>query len=70
MVTSNPQAVHMQDADGYTALHRAAYNNHPQVAQRLLQMGSDPRAKTGNGWTPLHCAACWANPAVAQVGVL
>jgi ankyrin repeat protein len=67
MIEKNPSAVCVHDRDGYTPLHRAAYNDHPAVVARLLQMQADPSARTEDGWTPLHCAACWANPQVAQV---
>ena len=50
---------HYQDADGYTALHRAAYNGKVAAMIRLLALGASPRAKTHDGWEPLHCAARW-----------
>lgn len=49
------------DEDGYTALHRAAYNNHLEAVSFLLEMGADPEARTRQGWTPLHSAANWGN---------
>ena len=33
------------DRDGYTALHRAAYNNHLPVVDYLLTHGADPEAR-------------------------
>lgn len=47
------------DADGYTALHRAAYNGHIQVVRTLLTRGADVMARTVDGWQPLHCACRW-----------
>lgn len=55
------------DADIYTALHRAAYNNHSSVCRWLLSVGANPEFKTETGWTPLHCAACWANPEIVKI---
>ena len=49
-------------------MHRAAYNNHISVCRWLLSVGADPELMTENGWTVLHCAACWANFDI--VGVL
>ncbi|KAK0403185.1 hypothetical protein QR680_016765 [Steinernema hermaphroditum] len=58
----------MHDDDGYTALHRSAYNDHREVVKMLLEAGEDPMAVTNDGWTPLHTAAYWANPQI--VGLL
>ena len=43
---------------GRTALHRAAYKNHPAIAQILIDAGADIEAKDKKyGWAPLHEAA-------------
>lgn len=34
----------------------------------MLDIGADPEAQTEDGWTVLHCAACWANYEI--VGIL
>jgi ankyrin repeat protein len=41
---------------GWTALHRAAYGGHRQIAQVLLDAGADLNAKDKQGFTPLHWA--------------
>uniref|UniRef100_A0A0N4UKA2 ANK_REP_REGION domain-containing protein n=1 Tax=Dracunculus medinensis TaxID=318479 RepID=A0A0N4UKA2_DRAME len=52
-----------KNADNYTALHRAAYNNHVDCLSYLLSIGADHEARTVDGWTPLHCASRWASAA-------
>eukprot|EP00123_Amoebidium_parasiticum_P007677 comp18278_c0_seq1/m.19296 comp18278_c0_seq1/g.19296 ORF comp18278_c0_seq1/g.19296 comp18278_c0_seq1/m.19296 type:complete len:168 (-) comp18278_c0_seq1:122-625(-) len=68
-----PQAVEWRDHDGYTALHRAAYNNHLEAAQYLVAHGANPTAQTHDGWQPLHSACRWGSLEVAryllQIGV-
>lgn len=49
------------DEDGYTPLHRAAYNNNVEIAKLLIQYGSNVNSRTLMRWTPLHSAAKWAN---------
>jgi hypothetical protein len=44
------------DKDGDTALHLAAWKNHPTIAQLLLQAGADPTVRNRNGRTPLDVA--------------
>ncbi|KAK5985554.1 Palmitoyltransferase [Trichostrongylus colubriformis] len=61
MLQDNPQLLSSADNDGYTALHRAAYNNHVDVVTFLLEGGADAEARTNQGWTPLHSAANWGN---------
>jgi len=50
---------HTSDGDGYTPLHRAAYNDHAATARLLLAAGAQVAARTADGWTPLHSAARW-----------
>lgn len=59
LISLEPELVHAADADGYTALHRACYGNHPEAAQALLTAGASVHARTADGWEPLHCACKW-----------
>ncbi|XP_013410662.1 ankyrin repeat domain-containing protein 49 [Lingula anatina] len=47
------------DKDGYTPLHRAAYNGEMDVVKILLSQGADVNAQTKDGWQPIHSAARW-----------
>lgn len=51
-----------RDQDLYTPLHRAAYENHLEVAELLLQYNADVNAQTDFKWTPLHSACKWNHP--------
>ncbi|GAB0089396.1 ankyrin repeat domain-containing protein 49 [Sergentomyia squamirostris] len=55
------------DRDGYTPLHRAAYNNHYELAQLLLRYKADVDARTEFKWTPLHSACKWNNAKLAAL---
>ena len=49
-----------RDSDGYTALHRASYSNHPKMVQYLLKAGADITAGTDEEqWQPIHSACRW-----------
>lgn len=65
VLQSKPELIHVQDADGYTPLHRAAYGNHLSTVTYLLSFGADVHKKTELGWTPLHSACKWNNYAIA-----
>eukprot|EP00088_Acartia_fossae_P031891 TRINITY_DN3268_c0_g1_i1.p1 TRINITY_DN3268_c0_g1~~TRINITY_DN3268_c0_g1_i1.p1 ORF type:complete len:276 (-),score=100.00 TRINITY_DN3268_c0_g1_i1:540-1367(-) len=67
MVGAAPGLVGARDEDLYTPLHRAAYNNHIQVARFLLGAGADPLAMTDTGWTPMHSAAKWNNAEMVEL---
>lgn len=56
-----------KDEDGYTALHRASYNGHLNVAEYLISAGGNIHARTEEGWQPLHCACRWNKVEVASV---
>jgi len=56
-----------RDEDGYTALHRAAYNGHVEMIEKLLHIGANVRAMTNNKWQPLHCACKWNKAEVASL---
>lgn len=60
ILSEDPSLVQAVDSDGYTALHRACYANHPDAAQALLAAGASVRARTVDGWEPLHCACKWS----------
>ena len=50
----------VQDKDGSTALHCAAWKGHQEVVSLLLEAGADVHAQNQNdhwGTTPLHAAA-------------
>lgn len=52
-----PVPINAVDAQGNTALHWAAYRNHPQLVEYLLSMGANPNVEnTQDGQTPLHWA--------------
>lgn len=59
--------VHASDADGYTPLHRASYNNNVPLVKLLLAHDADPNATTAFGWTPVHSACQWTHAEVVAV---
>ncbi|XP_041777372.1 ankyrin repeat domain-containing protein 49 [Anopheles merus] len=67
IVCRKPCVVEAIDRDGYTALHKACYNNNREMAMVLLRYGSDPNARTDMGWTPLHSACKWNNAGCAAL---
>jgi uncharacterized glyoxalase superfamily protein PhnB len=48
-----------------TPLHLAVLKNRPQMVKLLLELGADPSAKDGRGYTPLGLATAKTNPAIA-----
>jgi hypothetical protein len=44
----------IQDQDGQTLLHLAAWHNQTSIAQRLVALGADINAKDHVGYTPIH----------------
>eukprot|EP00045_Choanoeca_perplexa_P002446 m.24540 g.24540 ORF g.24540 m.24540 type:complete len:176 (+) comp11524_c0_seq1:18-545(+) len=56
-----------KDLDGYTGLHKAAYNGHTITVAFLLDSGCDILAPTKDGWRPLHCAARWNKAETAEL---
>ena len=48
--------VNLQDADGNTPLHEAAYSGCKETAKLLLKAGSHPKAQNLKGETPLFKA--------------
>lgn len=61
ILSENPELVNVYDRDGYTALHKACYNNNYELAQLLLRYNANVEARTEMQWTPLHSAAKWNN---------
>jgi len=53
----DPDLLQTTDESAYTPLHRAAYNNHPEIVRLLLDRGAEVNAVSGSGSTPLHGAA-------------
>ncbi|MEZ5139080.1 MAG: ankyrin repeat domain-containing protein [Acidimicrobiales bacterium] len=53
-----PDAATAEAADGFTALHLAAWFGRPRCAELLLARGADPERVAGNGTElrPLHSA--------------
>jgi ankyrin repeat protein len=60
LLKTDPNLLKFRDEDGYTALHRASYSNHPQIALLLLKSGADISARTDEEqWQPIHSACRW-----------
>ena len=60
LLKSESKLIHFLDEDGYTALHRSSYSNHPNMALILLKAGADMTAGTeGEKWQPIHSACRW-----------
>ena len=63
IVASNPDAVSEADEYGFTALHGLAEEEHPAIAEFLIERGANVSAANDEGITPLHLAA-WPEMAV------
>ncbi len=59
ILNRDSEAARQRSADGFTALHFAAFFNRPAIAGRLIQHGADIEAIARNPMkvTPLHSAA-------------
>ena len=69
LLEADPGNVATRSADGFTALHYAAFFGHPEVAEALVERGADPDA-VAEGPTrvrPLHSAAASRSGAVARI---
>lgn len=62
-----PEYINAVDADGYSPLHKACYNDNVEMVKFLLKLGADPNLKTEYGWTPLHSACKWNNGKSAAI---
>lgn len=60
LINEDNELTNCSDADGYTPLHRAAYNGHVDCCKLLIASGAAVDARTGDGWTPLHSAGKYA----------
>lgn len=67
ILNKDSSLVHAIDRDGYTPLHKAAYNNNYELAQLLLKYKADPNKKTEYQWTSLHSACKWNNSRLAAL---
>lgn len=61
LLSKYPHLINISDADGYSALHKACYNNNYDMALLLLKYKCDVNARTEMQWTPLHSACKWNN---------
>jgi len=52
---------------GHTALHRAAFCGHEQVAIQLIKFGANVNSANSSGYTPLHIACQLGHSSVAEV---
>lgn len=59
ILRADPASAARRSADGFTALHFAAFFNRPEIAELLVQSGADVSAASDNAMkvAPLHSAA-------------
>ena len=71
LLDSDPRLVEARSADGWTALHLAAFFDHADAVQCLLERGADPRAISRNAQAnhPLH-AACAGGGSEAALALI
>lgn len=69
LVEQDPDLVRAWSPDGFTALHFACFFGHPDIAQLLLERGSDVDAASRNelGVTPLQSAASGGHVRAAEL---
>lgn len=67
LLQNSSELINAIDSDGYTPLHRAAYEGHTDIIKLLIERGLKVDARTNDGWTPLHSAANWGQTNAAAV---
>lgn len=67
LLKESPELINIKDAQGYTLLHKAAYNNHSEVVKYLISAGAEISAPAGNGSTPLHGAATYGHLNIVEI---
>ncbi len=69
VIAADPDAVRAEAADGFTALHLAAFFGQLEVAAVLLEHGAAVDAQAGNAThvQPLHSAAAGGHAAIAAL---
>lgn len=69
LIRAEPTLSRALSADGWTALHLAAFFNHLEAAEFLIDSGADVNARSTNGManTPLHAAAAGRATDVARI---
>jgi len=69
ILRSNPEAAKSWSADGFTALHFAAFFNRPEIARVLIRGGADVAAVAKNPMkvAPLHSAAAAHNREIVRL---
>jgi ankyrin repeat protein len=66
LIQDNPELINAADDRGYSPLHKAAYNNHLNIAEFLISQGANVNATSGSGSTPLHGAAFYGHPEIVR----
>ncbi|XP_053309899.1 protein phosphatase 1 regulatory inhibitor subunit 16B [Spea bombifrons] len=61
------QDLNKKDSQGATLLHIAASRGYAEVAESLLENGSQVDVRDSDGWEPLHAAAFWGQIYVAEI---
>lgn len=69
LLDADPALVSKRTADGWTALHLAAFFGQPETARLLLERGADPLAQSANAMAnlPLHAAAAARQAAIVEM---
>ncbi len=65
MIMAKKPDVKATDERGWTALHLAAANNMPDLAEELLKRGADINARNSDKTSPYHMALLYRNNQVA-----